>query len=133
MVKNEEITELTDEIQYRMILASKENHTGIKIINAELEKLKLAGNARLKAEIEHLLVYPKSDQYLTYPAYFKIIHRYTNFLIEISRCHPKSEPEEYLHRAVNHVIQVIEQMIVVERESIKPLKDKWRVEYENIK
>lgn len=133
MVKNEEITELTDEILYRRILVSKENHTGIKIINAELEKLKLAGNARLKAEIEHLLVYPKSDQYLTYPAYFKIIHRYTNFLIEISRCHPKSELEGYLYRAVNHAIQAIEQMMVAKRESIKPLKAKWRVEYENIK
>lgn len=133
MVKNEEVTELTDEILYRRILASKENHTDIKIINAELEKLKLAGNARLKAEIEHLLVYPKSEKTLTYPAYFKIINRYTGFLIAISRCHPKSEPEEYLHRAVNHVIRFIEEKMAAERESIKTLKSTWRVEYESIK
>lgn len=132
-VRDEDVTELTDEMLYRRVLASKENHQRIKMINTELEKLKLAGNAKLKDEIEHLLVYPQAEQPLPYPAYFKIINSYTGFLIAISRCHPKSEPEDYLHRAVNHVIQVLEEMMVTERESIKALKIAWRIEYENIK
>jgi len=124
-VRNEEVTEPTDEVLYRRTLASKENHRGIKIINAELEKLKFAGNARFKGGIEHLLVYPQPEQFRPHPQYFKIINRYMSFLIKISRYHDESEPEEYLHRAVNHVIRVIEEMMAEEGESIKVLKATW--------
>ncbi|SFC36567.1 hypothetical protein [Pseudoalteromonas denitrificans] len=127
---NDEPAELPDEILYRRILASKENHQNISVINAELEKLRLAGNARLKDEIEHLLLYPQPALSLPYPNYFKIVHKYLNYLIEISRCHAKSETEAYLHRAVNHVIHRIEEMMAGERESIKPLKPTWRNEYD---
>ena len=132
-VRDEEVPVFTDEMLYRRILASKENHRAIKIINGELEKLKFAGNARLKGEIEYLLVYPKTEQPLTYPGYFTIVNQYTSFLIAISRYNAKSKSEEYLLRAVNHVIQVIEEMMATDRESIKVLKITWRIEYESIK
>ncbi|MGB0835413.1 MAG: hypothetical protein ACPGR2_12905 [Psychrobium sp.] len=125
---NDKLAELPDEILYRRILASKENHQNITVINAELEKLKFAGNTRLKDEIECLLVYPQPAISLPYPNYFKIIHRYLGYLIEISRCHAKSETEAYLLRAVNHVIHRIEEMMAEERESIKPLEPTWRNE-----
>lgn len=127
---SDEPEELPEEILYRRILASKENHQNISVINSELEKLKFAGNARLKGEIECLLVYPQPALSLPYPNYFKIVHRYLDYLIEISRCHAKSETQAYLHRAVNHVIHRIEELMARERESIKPLKPTWRNEYD---
>lgn len=122
----DEFTELTDEMLYRRILASEENHLEIKLMNSDLEKLAYAGNAKYKDELEKLIVYPHPNKELAYPDYFKIVAKYSAYLIKISRYHSES----YLYRAINHVIHRVEEILGYERESIKTLKSTWRVDYE---